>query len=191
MNITSKKAKYHLTYSLVVVLILFLISIAPFWHHPESTDMQSRATIGPNHNLEGLEAASELTGSRAPEDVKYWATFQFDSFNAGNTSSYAPKTNNTLWKFNDNGDLKGEIYSSPVVVNDIVYFTATDKYLYAVDLQTGERKWKYNLLQQSYATPTVFNGYLYVGSGTENDNNNNYLFKLSIIFYLGLFNKVP
>ncbi len=114
------------------------------------------------------------TSTRATErsDIRYWATFQFDYHNTGNTSGKAPKTNNTLWKYK----IKGEIYGSPVVVGNSVYFTATDGFLHSIDLVNGTENWKFDLLQNSFATPTVFGGNIYVGSGTDIKNNENNLF---------------
>jgi outer membrane protein assembly factor BamB len=167
-----------------IILMLFIVSFNIFFTYRNSyTDSELQedniseiSPIGSNDNInhEFDKYQSTLTSnSRAPVDIKYWATFQFDYHNTGNTSSKAPDTNNTLWVFKE---CKGEIYGSPVVVGNLIYFTATDGYLYCVDLINGTQKWKRHLLQNSYATPTVFNGYVYVGSGTEMQNSDNRLF---------------
>lgn len=108
-----------------------------------------------------------------------WTTFQFDHYNSGNSTSNSPITNKTLWKFNDNGNQKGEIYSSPIVANDYVYFSTSNGYLYSVDRKTGNKKWSFDLQKDTYGTPTYSNGYIYVGTGTEYENTENYLYRIN------------
>ncbi len=127
----------------------------------------------------GLASAAGYT--RAPRDVQYWATFQFDYSNTGNTTGSAPNSNHTLWKFNDEGNLKGQIFSTPIVVNDYVYFTTDFGYLYAVDRYSGDKKWRFDMQKNTYATPTYSNGYLYVGTGTEYESAENYLYKIDAL----------
>lgn len=72
-------------------------------------------------------------------------------------------TKSTLWEFLT-GDL---IYSTPTVVNGIVYFTSGG-YVYAVDGVNGQQKWKYftgidGTNYGSHSNPTVVGGILYVG----------------------------
>ncbi|GAG90520.1 unnamed protein product, partial [marine sediment metagenome] len=117
----------------------------------------------------------QTSSSRANEDVNYWATFQFDYSNTGYTGVDAPETNNTLWKFK----AKGQIFSSPVVVNDKVYFTTDQGLLYAVNRKNGEQAWSFDLKQNSYATATFSRGYIYVGTGTEGQNAENYLYRIN------------
>jgi outer membrane protein assembly factor BamB len=117
---------------------------------------------------------SRAEQSRAPEDVKYWATFQFDYSNTGNTTSKAPATDNLLWKFK----AKGEIYSSPAVVGNFVYFTTDQGLLYGVNRKTGEETWRFDLKHNSYGSPTVARGYVYVGTGTETQTTENFLYRI-------------
>jgi len=137
-----------------------------------SDDQTNIISLPKSNSLEPSLIGSVSRGTRALSEKKYWATFQFDYSNTGNSTNKAPNTNNTLWKYK----AKGEIYSSPMVVNNSVYFTSTDGKLYCVDLKTGDENWKFDLSQNSYATPTISNGNVYVGSGTENSNNDNKLF---------------
>ena len=122
----------------------------------------------------------DARGARGARAVEYWATFQFDYSNTGNSSTKAPETNNTLWKFKVE-EKNSEIYSTPIVVNDYVYFTTTTGdtgYLYAVDRKSGEQKWKFNLQKGTYGTPTFSNGYIYVGTGTEMDTSGNHVYRI-------------
>lgn len=54
--------------------------------------------------------------------------------------------------------------SSPVVVQNSVYFGSGDGHLYALDTGTGELKWKFKTGDVIHASPAYANGVLYVGS---------------------------
>jgi outer membrane protein assembly factor BamB len=43
------------------------------------------------------------------------------------------------WKFKT----KGKFFSSPTLSDGVVYFGSSDNHLYAVDIKTGEEKWKF------------------------------------------------
>jgi len=64
------------------------------------------------------------------------------------------------WKF-QTGD---SIYSSPAVVDGVVYFGSRDKHLYAVDTKTGEEKWKFKTGSSIWSSPAVSDGVVYFGS---------------------------
>ena len=67
------------------------------------------------------------------------------------------KDGKLLWSFEVNNDN----LSSPVIDNDIVYFTASDGYLYAVE--GGELLWKYEI-GNSYKTPSITSEFIFVVS---------------------------
>jgi outer membrane protein assembly factor BamB len=54
--------------------------------------------------------------------------------------------------------------SSPVVVQDAVYFGSGDGNLYALDANSGELKWKFKTGDVVHASPAYADGVLYVGS---------------------------
>ncbi len=56
------------------------------------------------------------------------------------------------------------IFSSPAVVNGVVYVGSYDDNLYALDASTGEKLWSFNTGDWVYASPAVVNGVVYVGS---------------------------
>lgn len=62
----------------------------------------------------------------------------------------------------------GEVVSSPVVVNGIIYVGDRNGAIHAVDLITGMRQWKYVTKGWVDSTPAVVNGKLYVGSRDHN-----------------------
>ena len=63
--------------------------------------------------------------------------------NAGHTGVYdAPGTapfHKIKWQFHTGA----QIFSSPAVVGGMVYFGSNDHFLRAVDLETGDEKWKF------------------------------------------------
>src|SRR6266700_3688365 len=64
------------------------------------------------------------------------------------------------------------IYSSPAVVNGVVYVGSNDGNLYALDAASGSKKWIYHTGASISSSPAVVNGVVYVGS----DNGNLYAF---------------
>jgi outer membrane protein assembly factor BamB len=179
IKVTSLNKLFGLALIFFLISIIFEIQISQLVDYNTSGEVEddivqlTSESVFPDKIQElSTDIVSPGANTRAPSNVLYWATFQFDYHNTGNTSSKAPDSNNTLWTFKT----KGEIFSSPMVVNNSVYFTSTDGFLYCVDLTTGQESWKYDLMQMSYATPTIFNGYVYVGSGSETQNNANRLF---------------
>ena len=171
---------------LVFILCIFLLTTSIIGLF--NIDIESTSRINSGIDSEGVKIAENLPSdtkiepdynsraehSRAPEDVKYWATFQFDYSNTGNTTSKSPNTDNLLWKFK----AKGQIFSSPAVVGDYVYFTTDQGALYAVNRKTGEETWRFDLKHNSYGSPTVARGYVYVGTGTETQTTENFLYRI-------------
>ncbi len=181
MSLTLIKPNFKKILSYIIVFIIITSSILTLFiqldnsygENSNQTRLGSEFSEPNNHSFH-----TDSQASRAVRSVKYWATFQFDYWNRGYTTGRAPSTNNLIWKFNDNGKLQGEIFSSPIVVNEFVYFTS-DKMLYAVDRKFGEIRWKYDLEHVSYATPTVANGYVYVGTGSETQIIENKLYRIN------------
>jgi outer membrane protein assembly factor BamB len=59
----------------------------------------------------------------------------------------------------------GPIYSSPAVVDGVVYVGSYDDHLYAFDAATGTTLWSTSLYAPIVSSPAVLNGVVYVGSG--------------------------
>lgn len=55
-------------------------------------------------------------------------------------------------------------YSSPTVVNGIIYVGSVDHFVYAINASTCARVCRYKTGGPVYSSPTVFNGRLYIGS---------------------------
>ena len=59
-----------------------------------------------------------------------------------------------LWKFKTNG----EVISSPVIVDGVVYVGSNDKNMYAIDAHTGEAIWTFETGGAIPSTPAVSHG---------------------------------
>ena len=71
-----------------------------------------------------------------------------------------------LWKF----DLQEELYNSPVVGENAIFLSCKEK-LYALDKNTGIKKWSANIYP--CISPVVTKEFVYVASNTPNANNQN------------------
>jgi len=45
-----------------------------------------------------------------------------------------------------------------------VYFGSTDKFLHALDVESGEELWRFETGNQIFSTPKVWDGVIYFGS---------------------------
>lgn len=57
-------------------------------------------------------------------------------------------------------------YSTPVIYKDTVLVSSLDKYLYCIDLDTLQEKWRWNAGARVFATPLVVGTSLYIGANT-------------------------
>jgi len=100
-----------------------------------------------------------------------WSQFHFDLGHTGcnpyehvlspaNVGNLGPKWK--LYSFGQNSS-----FSSPAVVNGVVYIGTENRGLYALDASTGAVLWDY-AMQLVESSPAVANGVVYVGS---HDNN--------------------
>lgn len=81
--------------------------------------------------------------------------FMNNSLHTGNYSSPPVKTEpSILWKVKT----EGEVISSPVVVDGIVYIGSGDNKLYAIDAFSGDIKWEYVAGGPINSTPAVSGG---------------------------------
>ena len=76
-----------------------------------------------------------------------------------------PASGELLWKF----ETKGDILSSPIVADDVVYFGSNDHHLYAVNSRTGQQLWRFDAGGWVMTPPAIADGVVYVGSGCAGD----------------------
>jgi outer membrane protein assembly factor BamB len=99
-------------------------------------------------------------GSVAQSGTDWWPMFRHDLQHTGYTTSEAPTTNNTVWIY-QTGDV---IYSSPSVVNGVVFVGSFDYNLYALNAYTGALIWNYTTGDRVTSSPAVWNGVVFIGS---------------------------
>src|SRR3954468_6146799 len=67
------------------------------------------------------------------------------------------------WKFRTERVIEA-CFSSPSVSDGVLYVGSDDSYLYALNAQSGELKWRFKTGDVVYSSPTIVNGVVYVGS---------------------------
>ncbi|WP_428912007.1 PQQ-binding-like beta-propeller repeat protein [Niallia sp. Krafla_26] len=97
--------------------------------------------------------------------------------------AYDPETGKEKWKFHTNAQIQG----SPAYENGVVYAPSVKGTLYAVDAETGLKKWEKSIgiekdgIQRGrmYASPNVSNGFVYQAYSVDHANEKgSYMMKL-------------
>lgn len=78
----------------------------------------------------------------------------------GERSSPATGGGKLRWRY----PTEAFVYSSPAVVNGVVYVGSYDGYVYALNASNGTLLWRYLTGNGVYSSPVVVNGVVYVGS---------------------------
>lgn len=78
--------------------------------------------------------------------------------NGKTVSKLDSKSGKVLWHFS----AAGLTLTPPTVVNGMVYFVATDSYLYALNASNGSLRWQYKMADTGSFSPTVADGFAYV-----------------------------
>jgi eukaryotic-like serine/threonine-protein kinase len=106
----------------------------------------------------GTVAAVAIYGSPVVSgDLVYIAGYNGKIYSY-NTNSLQPR-----WVYPREGNLK-PIVSGLTIDNSQIYFGCSDNYLYALDLLTGDFKWKFATEGEIWATPAVDNGKVFLSS---------------------------
>ncbi len=92
-----------------------------------------------------------------------WITYGGNDNRTGESTSEAPRTNETLWKANVTG--VSDESAGPSVVNGIVYMGSI-KYekIFALNASTGEEIWNFSI-GKTHAVPVFANGIVYIVTG--------------------------
>ena len=72
----------------------------------------------------------------------------------GVAASALPEELDLLWTYDTGTDIE----STAAIENGTVYVGSLDAHLYALDLQTGELRWKYEAREEIKSPPSVFDG---------------------------------
>lgn len=86
---------------------------------------------------------------------------------AGGNRMYAvdADTGAQKWQYPQDAPLSTFVASSPAIVDGILYFTALDGKLYALNAETGKSAWTFDTRSSIGASPTVVDNTVYFGSG--------------------------
>jgi outer membrane protein assembly factor BamB len=141
-------------------------------------------------NGEGEFRDAEIFAPRGARPGEYWVTALERNNDKGDQEPFLVRTNWSEFHFDADGTrlnpyedvlnrrtvesigLKWSyqtgdvVYSSPAVVNGVVYIGSEDFNVYALDARTGSKLWSYKTGGSVASAPAVANGVVYVGSGT-------------------------
>lgn len=106
------------------------------------------------------KADEENKSENIPVDLTNWNIFRGDSRLTGRAYGHISDNPVILWKFKT----AKAVRSSAIINNDTVYFGSGDDYLYALDLKTGNEKWKFKADDHMDSSPFYFNGRIYAAS---------------------------
>jgi outer membrane protein assembly factor BamB/tRNA A-37 threonylcarbamoyl transferase component Bud32 len=92
-----------------------------------------------------------------------WPQFGYDAANTGYIAeAELPHSEvKEVWRFQANGAVR----TSPVVVENTIFFGANDGNLYAVNKFTGEQRWEFGSAQRNFNwSPAIHDGTVFAGS---------------------------
>jgi len=115
-----------------------------------SSDPQSTTVSPPAHRPEPSTQASSSD----------WRMFHGGQGLLGRAPGTLADSLSLLWKFKTDGEVK----SSPAISDRRVFVGSSDKNIYALDLQTGEKLWSYKAGDSVESAPCVLDGQVFVGS---------------------------
>ena len=99
-----------------------------------------------------------ICAARADDDA--WPLFRGNPKSTGVATTTLPENLDEMWKFEVTD---GSFESTAAIVNGVVYLGDFNGQLFALDLQTGEKKWQTPLGIGFSASPAVKDGRIYIG----------------------------
>lgn len=108
----------------------------------------------------GLLASALTRPSVAADPADDWPLFRGDSRSTGVARTTLPDQPALLWKYEVP---KGSFEGTPVIAGGVVYIGDLDGTLYALELTTGQLKWKHTTESGFMASPAVRDGLVYLG----------------------------
>lgn len=107
----------------------------------------------------GADDVTLPTGG-APPDA--WPLFRGDSQGSGVSQSTLPDKPALVWQFQSNAQAGG-FEGTCAIAGGVVFAPSLDGHLYALDLATGQEKWKFFSELGFVASPAVRDGLVYIG----------------------------
>lgn len=92
-----------------------------------------------------------------------WQMFGHDSAHTGTTDEAIEPPLELLWKYKT-GTGGNEVWTSPAVSDSIAYIGSTDNYIYAIDTNSGDLKWKYKVKAGTIQSPTASDNIVFIGA---------------------------
>ena len=86
-----------------------------------------------------------------------WPMFHGDAANTGYTPFDGPDTNDVAWTYQTGG----AVYSSPAVLDGMLYVGSLDGKLYALDSETGSKAWSFTAVGPIHSSPAVDGNQVY------------------------------
>ena len=140
------------------------INANQIWDNHNESDIGFRvvkceSNVHPTNGLEDLVIKIWLDYDTNDFDKLQGRCSQGNLFRDGQYHQNGVASNAVIkWKFNAGGSIK----SSPVVVDDVVYFGADDGF-YAIDSVSGTQKWKISISEGVQSSPCIVDGIVYFG----------------------------
>ena len=93
-----------------------------------------------------------------------WTVFRSDASHSGAGKGNPALMGTLLWNYTTGN----EVYSSPAVVDGVVYIGSLDDNIYALNATNGAKLWDYPTGAPVWSSPAVVNGIVYIGSFDDN-----------------------
>ena len=111
-------------------------------------------------------------GQIVKKDVKVtpWATYLYNKERQGNTDDTILSPLKLARDFRIARGIRffpiyePKQYSSPAIVDNVIYIGSADKFFYAIDLSKGKRIWEFKTTGAVESSPTVADGMVYFGT---------------------------
>ena len=114
----------------------------------------SRLSKGPAY-----EKSNPQSATRNPQSTD-WPAYRHDSLRSGGISATVPAELKPAWQVQLAGTL-----TQPVVAGDLLYVASRDTHtLYALNAETGEKRWSFIAGGRIDSPPTIHNGLVLIGS---------------------------
>ena len=124
----------------------FLAESTPFYDNVPSPANLLQVVPGQSSSGE-----NPLVNLSRKNDVEDWPMFGRDTCHTGFTNSKAPNSSALLWRCSING----QISSSPVAMDGVIYCASEDNTLYAINAETGVEIWNFTTIGGIYDSPAI------------------------------------
>ncbi|MHB8859032.1 MAG: outer membrane protein assembly factor BamB family protein [Thermoleophilia bacterium] len=128
-----------------------------------SSAYDSAALPGPPHIKWSLQGFLATTAPVVSEDTVFVGGITTSGRREYGIHAVGFNTGQEKWVFKIGNDMD-PLESTPAIAGGIVYFCG-DRSLFALDAQTGEKRWQYQVSHRTTDSPVVARGFVYFSSG--------------------------